>query len=429
MKTKTSWAVITGMAILTLFLVVNLQPAFGQQDTSKYTVLNGKLLDKESDEPLVFATVYLVGTTIGTVSNSDGEFILKIPFDLKEPKLGVKHIGYRNYALPVSKLNEGELNEIRMQKEATNIKGIVVTQKDPEGLLRMALAKIPKNYSTEPVMMTGFYRETIKQNRSYVSIAEAVLNAYKSSYTKLIDEDRVKIYKGRKGEDLKKMDTVYFKFQGGPKTIFMLDVVKNPETLLSGEYMDYYTYKLSGVTTFNDKACYMIDFDQKADVDNPLFKGTYYIDIDNMAIAGVQFRLSDIGLAKASEYLVKKKPSGMKVETMAANYLVNYTMNNNRWYLNYVRSELKFRCKWPKHLFNSNYTIMAEMAVTDIDTANLTKYKFSESSKMTDIFSDQVSAFFDENYWGDYNYIKPDENIQVAIEKLSNKLRRRQANL
>ena len=72
---------------------------------------------------------------------------------------------------------------------------------------------------------------------------------------------------------------------------------------------------------------------------------------------------------------------------------------------------------------------MAEMAVTDIDTANLTKFKFSESAKMTDIFSEQVSAFFDENYWGEYNYIKPDENIQKEIERLSNKLRRRQANL
>ena len=206
----------------------------------------------------------------------------------------------------------------------------------------------------------------------------------------------------------------------------MLDVVKNPETLLSPEYMEYYTYKLSGVTTFNDKNCYMIDFDQRADVEDPLFKGTIYVDIDNLAIAGIQFRLSDIGLQKAAEYLVKKKPIGMKIETLAANYLVNYSMFENKWYLNYVRSELKFKCKWPKRLFTSTYTIMAEMAVTDIDTANLTKYKFSESAKMTDIFSEQVSAFFDENYWGDYNYIKPDENIQVAISKLSNKLRRRQ---
>jgi hypothetical protein len=120
---------------------------------------------------------------------------------------------------------------------------------------------------------------------------------------------------------------------------------------------------------------------------------------------------------------------GMKIETLAANYLVNYSIWRDKWYLNYVHSELRFKCKWPKKLFSSNYTIMAEMAITDIDTANLTRFKFSESAKMTDIFTDQVSAFFDQNYWGDYNFIKPDETIQSAIEKLSNKLRRRQAHL
>jgi CarboxypepD_reg-like domain len=404
---------------------ISVMPAYSG-DTIKYVSLSGKLIDKESREPVVFATVYVLGTSIGTVSNSDGEFILKFPSNLKDVKIGIKHIGYKNYSLPLSNMQLDVMNEIKMAKEAVQIKEVVIMKKDPLELLRGAMSRISNNYSTQPVMMTGFYRETVKQNRSYVSIAEGVLNAYKSSYSKILDEDRVKIYKGRKGQDLKKMDTVTFKFQGGPKTTFVLDVVKNPETLLSAEYMAYYDYKLTGVTTFNDKNCYVIEFDQKLDVDNPLFKGVIYIDIDNLAIVGLQFRLSDMGLEKATELLVKKKPTGMKIETLAANYLVNYSVWKDKWYLNYVRSELRFKCKWPRKLFTSNYTIMSEMAITDIDTANLTKFKFSESAKLSDIFTEQVSAFFDPNYWGDYNFIKPDENIQIAIEKLSNKLRRRQ---
>jgi hypothetical protein len=422
MKNISKFSRIAGIIASFIILAV---PAFAG-DSIKYVNLSGKLIDKESHDPLVFASVYVLGTSIGTVSNSDGEFILKFPSTLKDVRIGIKHIGYKNYSLPLNRLQVDEMNEIRMAKEAVQIKEVVITKKDPLELLRGAMSRISRNYSAQPVMMTGFYRETVKQNRNYVSIAEGVLNAYKSPYNKILDEDRVKIYKGRKGQDLKKMDTVTFKFQGGPKTTFILDVVKNPETLLSAEYMDYYDYKLTGVTTFNDKNCYVIEFDQKLDVDNPLFKGVIYIDIDNLAIAGLQFRLSDLGLEKATELLVKKKPAGMKIETVAANYLVNYGVWRDKWYLNYVRSELRFKCKWAKRLFNSNYTIMAEMAVTDIDTTNLTKFKFSESTKMTDVFSDQVSAFFDQNYWGDYNFIKPDENIQIAIEKLSNKLRRRQ---
>jgi hypothetical protein len=423
MKNILRLSIFTGITILLILIAVPVEAG----DTLKVTSLSGKLMDRESSEPLVFASVYIVGTSIGTVSNSDGEFILKIPSNLSDVKIGIKHVGYRNYNIALTRLQLDIVNEIKLSKEAVMIGEVIITKKDPVELLKSAMAKINQNYSNTPVMMTGFYRETVKQNRSYVSIAEGVLNAYKSSYSKMLDADRIKIYKGRKGQDLKKMDTITFKFQGGPRTTFVLDVVKNPETLLSDEYMQYYDYKLTGVTTFNDKNCYVIEFDQKSMVDNPLFKGTIYIDVDKLAIAGVQFRLSDLGLQQASEFLVKKKPNGMKVETVAANYLVNYSVWKDKWYLNYVRSELRFKCKWPKKLFSSNYTIMSEMAVTDIDTANLTKYKFNESAKMSDIFSDQVSAFFDQNYWGDYNYIKPDENIQIAIEKLSNKLRKRQA--
>jgi len=422
MKNISKFSIFTGIILLLFLAAIPVHAG----DTLKFISLSGKLLDKESNEPLVFASVYVVGTNIGTVSNSDGEFILKFPSSLNDVKIGVKHIGYRNYTISTSRLAKDEINEIKLSKEAVMIQEVVITKKDPLDLLKSAMARINQNYSNIPVMMTGFYRETVKQNRSYVSIAEGVLNAYKSSYSKMLDADRVKIYKGRKGQDLKKMDTVTFKFQGGPRTTFILDVVKNPETLLSDEYMKDYDYKLTGVVTFNDKNCYVIEFDQKSVVDNPLFKGVIYIDVDKLAIAGLQFRLSDLGLQQASEFLVKKKPNGMKVETVSANYLVNYSAIRDKWYLNYVRSELKFKCKWPRKLFSSNYTIMSEMAVTDIDTSNLTKYKFSESAKMSDIFSDQVEAFFDQNYWGEYNYIKPDENIQIAIEKLSNKLRKRQ---
>ena len=109
MKTRSTWAVITGMVVLALFLMVNAQP-LQAQDSTKFLTLSGKLLDKDSRDPLVFATVYVVGTSIGTVSNSDGEFILKIPVNLSNPKIGVKHIGYHNYSVPVSKLATGEMN-------------------------------------------------------------------------------------------------------------------------------------------------------------------------------------------------------------------------------------------------------------------------------------------------------------------------------
>ena len=68
---------------------------------------------------------------------------------------------------------------------------------------------------------------------------------------------------------------------------------------------------------------------------------------------------------------------------------------------------------------------MSEMAVTDIDTTNINKFKTSENTKLYDIFSDKVEDFKNTEFWGDYNIIKPDESIQTAINKLSKKLKKK----
>jgi len=269
----------------------------------------------------------------------------------------------------------------------------------------------------------GFYREYIKQNRHYVEIAEAVLDIYKASYTNQFDYDRIKIYKGRKSYDVKRMDTVIFKFQGGPKTSFLLDIVKNPANVLSQEILNYYEYKLTGLTRINNRDVYIISFNQKERLPFALYDGKIYLDVKTLAITGIDFKISEKALDLAVEDLVRKKPIGMKINLVNANYRVNYLQSDNKWYLNHVKSELVFNCKWDKRLFKSTYTISFEMVVTDRDTANVEKFKQRETVSISDVLADKVDYFADENFWGDYNIIKPDENIETAIKKLSRRLK------
>ena len=423
MKSKTYFngsMILVGLLLFFLAENVMAMPLI-KDDTSKVATFSGKIIDKLTKKPVIFANVHIVGHSIGTVSNSDGEFVLKVPMGLAGGKLGITHLGYRNFQVDLSELTK-EGYVIAMEPEPIPITEVIIRSNDPLTLLQAAMRRIEENYPVKPAMVTGFYREAIKKNRSYVELAEAILDVYKAPYNKVYDEDRVKIYKGRKSQDVERMDTVTFKLQGGPKTVFLLDVVKNPEILLEPDYMKFYKYSLSGMATVNDKDCYVIEFDQRPDVNEPLYSGKIYLDVNNLAITGLEFRLSDIGLHLASNVLVKKKPVSMQVETLSGNYLVNYKEFNNKWYLNYVRSELKFRCKWKKKLFNTTFTVMSEMAVTDIDTVNISRFAYRESARMSDVFADQVDYFKDEGFWGDYNYIKPDETIQEAIRRLNRRV-------
>ena len=399
--------------------------AAAQGDSLAYYPVRGKIVDSKSGDPIIFANVFLKGTNIGTVSNSDGEFIIKIPLFIENKILVISSIGYKNISLPFNRLNPDH-NLIKLESNPIPIEEVTIINRDARELLKAALKRIPENYSNVPVMVTSFYRETIKQNRNYVAVSEAVLDGYKASYTNLAVGDRVKIFKGRKSTDVKKMDTVLFKLQGGPQTMFLLDIVKNPMELFEEDAMNYYVYQMGGIVNINDRQAYIVDFDQLEDVDFPLYSGKVYIDVEDLAIVGADFRISPKRLDEAVRYLVRKKPVGMRIDLINASYLVKYRLISGKWYLSYVRTEMIMGVRWMKKLFKSTYTTMSEMAVTDIDPENVTRYRYRESANREDIFIDQVSDFEDPDFWGEYNIIQPEESIQSAIEKISRKLKRRE---
>lgn len=392
-------------------------------DSIPYFTYSGKITDSETKEPVAFANVYLEESSIGTVSNLDGEFILKVPSTMQEEKLNISFVGYKTYEISLEDLKK-VTNSISIVPDPIPIQEVIIRTGDPLELLRKAISRIGQNYTLSPEMLTAFYRETVKQNRHYVAVSEAVLDIYKSSYKNYFDADRLKIFKGRKSQDVKRMDTILFKLQGGPKTSLLLDVVKNPSTLLSEDFFKYYDYKLNGVINIDNRETFVIKFNQKNNVDLPLYQGNIYLDANNLAIARLDFRISEKALGDADNELVRKKPVRMKVDVEDAKYLANYREINGKWHLNHVRAEAKFKCKWDKKLFRSVYTTMLEMAVTDRDTANISKFKLRESAKISDVFVDQVNYFMDDDYWGKYNVIKPDESIEIAIARLNRRLAR-----
>ena len=396
-----------------------------RKDSVLYTTLTAKVVDQDTKKPVVFASVFQTGSNVGTVTNSDGEFILKIPGKSTEGTLSITSLGYKNKEVSISSILNGE-KTIHLEQYAIPIEELVIRNLDPVDLIKTAIEKIHVNYNNSPEMQTGFYRETIKQNRSYVSVSEAVLDIYNSGYKENFDFDRVRIYKGRKSKDVKKMDTILVKFQGGPRTAMFLDIVKNPGVIFDPEMFEYYDYTLSGIVKVNDRDNYVIDFNQKIKTEYPLYQGKIYIDMESFAITSVDFQISDMSLNNAAKMLVKKKPSSMKIDVEGGHYLVNYRDINGTWVLNYVRSEVNFKIKWDKKLFKTNISTMFEMAITDRDTQHVEKFPYKVSVKYSDFLADQVEVFEDKDFWGEYNVIKPDESIEVAIKKLNRRLKRNQ---
>jgi len=393
-------------------------------DQQAYLTLKGKITDAETGSPLVFATVTVTESNVAVVTNIDGEFTLKIVESLLSNDLEITYLGYKNKVVPISSLRDnGHKNVIEMESAPIPIKEIIVKPLDPNAIITKAIANINKNYETVPNMMTAFYRETIRKGRSYVSIGEAVVEIFKAPYNSNLRFDATRMYKGRKNTDIEKVDTLLFKLQGGTTSVLQLDIAKNTEAILTSEALKYYNYSLSSVIEIDGKPHYIIDFVQKSTVEEPLFMGSLYIEMDSYAITEAEFGFNLSDKEAASSIFIRKKPFGVKVTPEVATYRTKYREQNGKWYFAYSRAEVKFKVDWKKRLFNTFYTTMSEIAVTDRTDEEVIKFAGKEKMKYTDIFTEEVSAFVDPDFWGDYNVIEPDQSIESAIRRLNRKLK------
>ena len=432
MKTKERNRSMWLMAAL-LFLGATLYALPGHEeepaDTINYKPYYGKVVDSNTDKALPFATIEALGSNTATVTNIDGEFTIKIGRNSDVSQLKISYIGFQNKVLGLENFSDQQILTVELVQSSIQLKQVTIRPKDAMELIVDVLANVRANYSEEPMMMRGFYRETIQRGRNYVSISEAVIDVYKGAYTNQYQVDQVKLFKGRKSADVERMDTVLFKVQGGPNTTILLDVVKNPYILLSEEYMNIYDFRLSDVITIDDRLHYVISFNQKEFVDDPYYKGRLYIEMDKLAISEAEFELNVDNQDEAARLFIRRKPMGMNIIPERAAYRAKYTIEENRWYFSYARAEVKFKVNWKKKFFNTTYSTMSELAITDRTYEGIEKFAGKERFKSNDVLNEKVYIFFEQEFWEGYNVIEPDQSIESAIRRLNKKYLKRTADV
>jgi len=407
---------------LTVILISCYATTFGQTGDDSYITISGVAKDAQTRQAVVFASVSIPGTNIGTVTNSEGEFILKVNKSLSVDVFEISHLGYINKQFKIAE-SLGKERVFYIDEHIYMLKESSIRPLEPKEIVRLALMKTRENYSEKPNMMTGFYRETIKQRHDYLSISEAVVDIYKASYTSMQD-DQVKIFKGRNGTNLKKADTLMVKLQGGPSVTMLLDIIKNPEFIISPDSLDNYIFSIVSFVSIDDKPCYVISFTPDVNRSYPFYNGKLYITQDKLAVTMVEFSLDLTDADKAARQFVQKKPAGLLFTPTATSYLVTYKEQNGKYYFNYVRVELKFKCDWKRKWFKNNYTIMSEIAITNRHEDNVARFTNQELFKSNMVFADKIHFQSDDKFWGDNNIIEPEESIQNAIKKFSKNMKK-----
>ena len=379
--------------------------------------VSGTVIDAVDGHCLAGASVSADGMGVTVVTNADGFFTLKT--DSLPASLIVTHLGYALQRCPLHRVGDKLL--IRLRPASIRLSEVLVVAEDPRQLVMAAIERISQNFSTQPELHHAFYREAVMKRQHHVSVAEGIVDLYKTSYARQLSiRDRVAIRKGRRLLSPRRSDTLSVKVNGGPVGAVLLDVVKNHDLLLTADELNLYNLKMDVPQDIADRPQYVVQLSPRATANWPLYYGKLYIDQETLAFTRADLSLDMSDRDKAVRAMLVKKPLGVRFRPKELSLLVDYRRGDDGlWRLGYVRTTFRFNCDWRRRLFATAFTASCEMVVTSTTRGtDVQPIRGRDSFDQRDAFFDKVEFFRDSTFWQHYNIIEPTQSLDRDIERI-----------
>ncbi|MBN1118381.1 MAG: carboxypeptidase-like regulatory domain-containing protein [Bacteroidales bacterium] len=398
--------------------LIILSPLVKQSVENKNVIVEGKVYGKR-EKAIPFATIYFERLSRGTIANSDGEFRFIVPERNLNDTITITCMGYNQVKVPPHIYLTQRL-DIELSPISIPIKSIIIRPTNPNEIIRKSVEAIGKNYLSEPVLLTAFFRETSKQNEDYISLTEALIEINKSSYLSSA-EDLIRLIKGRNGTNIKKSELVNLTVEGGLYNGLRLDIAKYNSNFYSSNSREFTDYRYVKSMHYKGREVYIIDFVMRENTQFQEYKGTLYIDAESLALVRAEFEITSEGLEFAKDILVKKTPRGFNARPLFARYEVEYRFYNDVWNLYYAHSEIGIKVRKRHGKENKGYSCdfisTSDFVITGIITEPNYKIRYKEAVKPGDVLVDQVRNT-SETFWIEDNIILPEEPLQKTITRL-----------
>ncbi len=406
-------------------LFLSLQ-SFAQTPSQDYLQITGQVTAKDTNEPLAFAHIGLRNSSIGSVTNIEGKFVLKVPSNQQKGILEVSYLGHEAFGISLEEIPPNETLQIKLEASEVSLATVEVRAGGALSIVKEALEKVPDNYPTQAVLMEAFYREQLRENEKFVILSEAVCevrkSSYQATYSKKSEKDQVRLIKSRKGEGLIDPEIAPFTINGGPLNGLEADIVRNPDGPLKAKNFKFYDFELTGISTYNGHEVYVIEFDQKGGIKKSLFRGNIYIELESMAIVSAEAQLSEKGLVYhkipgfANRLILKVM--GIQYAPLLMGYKIDYQQYQGKWHLNFVDYHFHFKLDCPRKDLSSVLKANVSLLVTEVHPERFaTPIREEEQFGKRDELMEELGEY-DADFWKDYNYILSDEALEENVKEL-----------
>ncbi len=194
------------MKLYSIFLFVILAiPSFSQ------TQIEGILLEKGNGAPISFANIFIKGTSLGTTSNDEGKFTLYFQSSDSNNEVVFSCIGYASKSINIKDFTLGQIVTIYLDPVVYSLQEITIHASEnkslsAEQIVANAIQNIKNNYTSAPIFLHGFYRQTHLEDKTYTKLVEAAVTVYDPGYQTELSKIKVDIDGLRRSYDARILD-------------------------------------------------------------------------------------------------------------------------------------------------------------------------------------------------------------------------------
>lgn len=386
--------------------------------TWSQTALQGVVVDAQTGEPIAGAHVIGKGIrAVGTSTNAEGTFSLHTQGSLDSVRISC--IGYSTASISLTEFRSPLT--IRLRPHATALSALTVRPPSPTQLIRDAVRAIPHNYASPPFQLRGFYREIIRRDTLYYSVAEAV---FESQLPEAGDDKALlKLVQGRRSETVKSTRIFEDYHPGGGPNYLVNHLLEAslPEFLDASNFKDY-VYTIDSISTYDGSDVYLIGFDQRDGLNENLWKGRIGIDAESLALIDLTYALSDKGKEHRKHLSTKDQVMagllGIDFTVLNKSTRYSYRREGSRWLLQDASLSMDIHFTQSRKEIDETFTLHAQLLSLAQPVGPITPFAKSEVWRRNQLVKN-LPGEFDEVFWGADNIIKPEASLTEAVSAMN----------
>lgn len=391
--------------------------------------ISGVVKDSSSLAPLQFVSILLKESYVGSLTDENGAFNIKIE-DNENAIILFRIIGYYDQEVSIRDLKKD--NTVYLSIKDYELSEVVFRPVNAYDLLQEVVRKIPKNYYSEPIGQEVFFRQIMHTNGELNILEEGhfdILNSFRKD--KL--PKNVSVHKARGFVDLEEyadlgriiannIDDDSINIEETAEILLAFNpnqksFLEDDQSIFSENAKKLYDISYQGLIEKDGNVCYFLTFDQKEGLKKTLFKGVFYIDTATMAITEFQASLSPEGL-DYQKFLPLKirmliRIAGFKISIKNIAYYAKYEWYNDYW----VIKEGSFHGEGGISR-GKGAVLNGSLSLNYYVDHNYPKQSFYNRSSPYAVIASDALLFKDLEFWQSSEVYMP--KLNVYIQKLLN---------